>query len=71
MKDEVSTDSYNILPNKVVLLPFEIQWIEGVLDQIQFANSILNRFRIEVQINAFCARRCCWCSRELNEDMRR
>ncbi len=56
MKDEDSTDSYNILPNKVVLLPFEIQWIEGVLYEIQFANSILIQFRIDVKINLFCAR---------------
>jgi hypothetical protein len=56
MKNKDSTDSYNTLLNKGSVLPTEIQWVETILDEIQFANSILIRFRIDVKINLFCAR---------------
>jgi hypothetical protein len=62
MKDEDSTDSYNILPNKVALLPLEIQSIEGVLDQI--------RFRIDVKINASVLVGVAVVYRNVNENMR-
>lgn len=66
MKGEDSTDSNNILLNTIVLLPLEIQWIKGILDQIQFANSILTEFRIETRITKFC--HCCCCSQETEQE---
>jgi hypothetical protein len=65
MKNEDSTDSYNTLPNKISLLPLEIQWIKGILGQIQFANSILTQFRIETRITKFC--HCC-CSQKTEQE---